>query len=270
LLRSRDGGLNYDPFADLPTGAVIGTATTALPPAAPEYWDEASTVTVTLLSQTDQLESVSAMQVLNGANAAVIGEEVLQFRSAVLIAPLTYRLEGLLRGRKGTEDRIAGHVAGERFVLLTGGGLARPVVEAGELGLTRSYRAASVGTSVTDAVPFTFTYQGRWARPYAPVHLKGARDGAGNLALSWIRRTRFEAPWLDDVDAPLGEASEAYEIDIMDGASVKRTLTSTAPAATYSAADQIADFGSLQAAVPVRIYQISARAGRGLPAENVL
>ena len=270
LLRSRDGGLNYDAFAELLDGAVIGTAGAALPPAAPEYWDEASTVTVTLLNPADQLASVTAAQVLNGANAAVIGNEVIQFRNAVLIAPLTYRLEGLLRGRKGTEDRIAGHVANERFVLLTGGGVIRPLVEAGELGVERSYRAASVGTSVTDAVPFAFTYQGRWARPYAPAHLKGTRNTGGDLALSWIRRTRFEAPWLDTVDAPLGEASEAYEIDIMDGASVKRTLTSALPSATYSAADQIADFGAAQAAVTVRVYQISARVGRGLPVEKVL
>jgi hypothetical protein len=270
LLRSRDGGLNYDPFAELLDGAVIGMAGAALPPAAPEYWDEASTVTVTLLNPADQLASVSAVQVLNGANAAVIGDEVIQFRDAVLTAPLTYRLEGLLRGRKGTEDRIAGHEANERFVLLTGGGLIRPALEAGELGLARSYRAASVGTNISDAVPFSFTYQARWARPYAPAHLKGTRNIGGDLALSWIRRTRFEAPWLDAVDAPLGEASEAYEIDIMDGASVKRTLTSATPDATYSASDQIADFGAAQAAITVRVYQISARVGRGLPVENVL
>jgi len=270
LYRSRDGGVNYDTFAELIDGAVIGTTDDALGVGSPHYWDEANSVTVTLLNSADTLAGVTALQVLNGSNAAVIGGEVMQFRDATLIGPGQYRLEGLLRGRKGTEDRIAGHAAGERFVLLTGGGIYRPDLEAGEVGVERFYKAASVGTNLSDAAPFTFTHSGRWAKPYAPAHVRGTRNGAGDLAMTWIRRTRLEDPWTDGIDAPLGEASEAYEIDILDGATVKRTLTSSTPTATYSAADQVTDFGSAQAAVQVKVYQISARVGRGLPTETTL
>jgi len=270
LYRSRDGGVNYDTFAELIDGAVIGTTDDALDVGSPHYWDEANSVTVTLLNSADTLAGVTALQVLNGSNAAVIGGEVMQFRDATLIGPGQYRLEGLLRGRKGTEDRIAGHAAGERFVLLTGGGIYRPDLEAGEVGVERFYKAASVGTNLSDAAPFTFTHSGRWAKPYAPAHVRGTRNGAGDLAMTWIRRTRLEDPWTDGIDAPLGEASEAYEIDILDGATVKRTLTSSTPTATYSAADQVTDFGSAQAAVQVKVYQISARVGRGLPTETTL
>jgi hypothetical protein len=271
LYRSRDGGVNYEPFADLPDGAVIGTTNDALGPAAAEYWDEANSVTVTLLNPADTLESVTSLQVLNGANAAVVGGEIIQFRTATLLAPGQYRLSGLLRGRKGTEDQIAAHAAGERFVLLTGGGIVRPALEAGEIGIARHYRAVSVGTNLSDATPFVFTHSGRWARPYAPAHLKGERNAAGDLAISWIRRTRLEDSWIDGVDVPLGEASEAYEIDILDASlAVVRTLATTSPAATYSAAQQVADFGSVQGAVRVRVYQMSARVGRGLAAEKVL
>ncbi len=271
LYRSRDGGVNYDSFAEMIDGAVIGTADDALGEGSPEFWDEANSVTVTLTNPADTLESVTALQVLNGSNAAVIGGEVFQFRNATLIAPSRYRLDGLLRGRKGTEDQIAGHAAGDRFVLLTGGGIYRPELEAGEVGVERSYKAASVGTNLSDAAPFTFTHSGRWAKPYAPAHLRGARNGTGDLALSWIRRTRLEDPWTDGIDAPLGEAAEAYEIDILDsGGVVKRTLSSATPTATYPAADQITDFGSAQSAIRVRVYQISARVGRGLPTEKTL
>ena len=46
---------------------------------------------------------------------------------------------------------------------------------------------------------------------------------------------------------PLAEDSERYEVDVMDGATVKRTIAASVPSAGYTAAQQIADFGSVQA-----------------------
>ena len=270
LFRSRDGGVNYEPFLDIPTGAVIGIVLEALPPGPVDYWDRDASVTVSLLDPGDTLASVLEVDVLNGANAALIGDEIVQFTTAELIAPGEYRLSGLLRGRKGTEGAIAGHVPGERFVLLTGGGILRPTVEMSEIGIARAYKAASVGTLVSDATPLEFTDTGRSLKPYAPVHLKGERQG-DDLVITWVRRTRLDAPWLDGVDAPLGEASESYEVDILDAAgAVVRTLATDVPTVTYTAADQIADFGAAQPAVTVRVYQLSARIGRGSPAEGIL
>lgn len=269
LFRSRDGGINYEPFLDVPTGAVIGTVLDALAPGPADYWDRNASVTVALLDPNDTLASVMEADALNGANAAVIGDEIVQFATAILLAPGTYRLTGFLRGRKGTEAAIAGHGPGERFVLLIGGGILRPAIEASELGVTRHFKAASVGTLLSDAEPVEFTDTGQALRPYAPVHLAGRRDG-DDLVVTWIRRTRFDAPWLDGVDAPLGEASESYEVDILDAqGAVLRTLATDAPTVTYAAADQIADFGAVPLAVKVRVHQLSARVGRGMPAEGI-
>jgi Putative phage tail protein len=271
VYRSRDGGVNYEPFGDLIEGAVIGVTSGALGNASPHYWDETSTVTITLLDTRDTLESVTELQVLNGANACVIGDEVLQFRTATLIGLAQYQLSGLLRGRKGTEDKIAGHAAGDRFILLTAPGVYRPVLEVGEVGIARSYKASSVGTLLSDAPPFSFTHSGRYAKPYAAAHLAGTRNGGGDLAMTWIRRTRLDAPWADGIDAPLGETTEAYEVDILTaGGVLKRTLTSATQTATYTAADQVTDFGGAQSSIRVKVYQISSRAGRGLPKEAVL
>ncbi|GAB4511257.1 MAG: hypothetical protein Tsb0019_06550 [Roseibium sp.] len=270
LFRSRDGGVNHEPFLDIPSGAVIGTALDVLAPGPADYWDRDAGVTVALLDSGDTLASVMEADALGGANAALVGEEILQFTTATLTAPGTYRLSGLLRGRKGTEGAIATHQTGERFVLLTGGGVLRPVVETSEIGALRHYKAASVGTLLSDAEPIAFADTGRSLRPYAPAHLEGHRQG-DDLVLSWIRRTRLDAPWLDGVDAPLGEEAESYEIDILDDAgAVLRTLASTVPTVTYLTADQTADFGAPQPAIKVRVFQLSARVGRGLPQEGVL
>ena len=56
---------------------------------------------------------------------------------------------------------------------------------------------------------------------------------------------------------PLNEPSEAYEVDVLDGASVVRTLTSTSASVVYTAADQVTDFGSAQSSVDVVVYQMS-------------
>jgi hypothetical protein len=70
-------------------------------------------------------------------------------------------------------------------------------------------------------------------------------------------------------------------VEILSGATAVRTITATPSAggsvvtptsrqATYAAADQIADFGSGQASLAVRIYQLSAAVGRGFPATATL
>lgn len=69
---------------------------------------------------------------------------------------------------------------------------------------------------------------------------------------------------------PLNEESERYEVDIMDGTAVVRTIVVTTPMAIYTAAQQVADFGSPQAAVSVRVLQLSAAIGRGTPAAATL
>ena len=74
--------------------------------------------------------------------------------------------------------------------------------------------------------------------------------------------------WRSSVDVPIGEASESYEVEIYDGsgyATVKRTLTASTPAAAYTSAQQVTDFGANQATLYVRVYQISATVGRGYP-----
>ena len=113
------------------------------------------------------------------------------------------------------------------------------------------------------------TPQATALKPLAPVHLAARRTDDG-VSLTWIRRTRGPMPSSWDVAVPLGEEREAYELDILSGASVVRTLPSAAPAVLYAADDEIADFGSPQASVSVRVHQLSATVGRGFAAAATL
>jgi hypothetical protein len=97
------------------------------------------------------------------------------------------------------------------------------------------------------------------------VHLKARRE-AGGVRFSWRPRRRGLAGVSFAARPDLGEASEAYELELLSGSSVVRTLSAAAPSTLYAASDETVDFGSTQSSFQVRLYQMSAAIGRGLPA----
>jgi hypothetical protein len=249
--------------------ATIGVTLDALPAGATSRLDRATSVRVKLDS--GALASVTELALLGGANLAAVrnddgGWEVLQFLSAVLTAPATCTLTGLLRGQAGTEHAMrAPLAAGARFVLLDAA-LARVDLTEDEIGLAFTWRCgpASRDLGSPNYVEVAHTFVGEGLKPLSPVHVRGSRS-AGDLNLTWVRRTRIGGDSWDGIDVPLGETQERYEIDILDGPTVKRTLTATSPSAIYTAAQQTVDFGAPQPSISLRIFQLSATRGRGTP-----
>jgi hypothetical protein len=269
LYRSDDDGANYNIIASFPSAAIIGTTTIALPDGITDYFDESSTITVNVIGG-GQLSGTSELAVLNGANFAKIGAEIIQFKNATLVSDGQYTLSGLLRGRLGTEWATNSHVAGEEFVLLDNN-LAKESIANDLIGLSRLYKPVSVSKSLADTSSASFTYNANSLKPYAPVHITGERDGSLNLTISWIRRTRVNGGWKDNVDVPLNEGEELYEVDVMNGVDVVRTISGiNSQTATYTASDQVIDFGSEQSSVAVKIYQVSGVVGRGTAGEAVI
>ena len=262
VYRSDDGGSNYARVVDLNSAAAIGTVSNALAVGPTAVFDEVNTITVLLIDD-NELQSVTELAVLNGANAALVGNEIIQFTTATLVQPGEYTLSGLLRGRLGTEWAVSGHVAGERFVLLDGTVGKIPFAN-NLIGLSRPYKPVTFGSTLTASTEQDFTYSAVALKPYSPVHITGTRDGSGNLAINWVRRTRLGGDWQAGVDAPLNETSESYEVEIINGGTVVRTITGlSSPVASYTAAQQATDFGSAQSSVSVNVYQMSALVGRG-------
>jgi len=243
-------------------GPTFGWSATVLANTAnPWTWDETNKVQIALTQGT--LDSKTALEVLNWTNVALLGDEIIQWRNATVLASGLYELSGLLRGRRGTEWATGTHTMGERFVLLSDDGVYRAPLPATEINKTAYYKGIPDGGNWDDAPSNPFVFKGNSLRCFAPVQVKGARDGSGNLTITWKRRTRWYGEWLDGTDVPLFEDAEKYEIDILSGSTVKRTITATTPTAAYSAADQVVDFGSAQSAINIAVYQINAVIGRG-------
>ena len=218
-------------FEDLISGeATIGTCFTALAAAAAGYWDEVSTVHVEVFNGT--LSNKTALEVLNGANIALIGDEIIGFRKATPIADGEYTLSGLLRGLRGTEDKISGHAVDARFILLENSGLKFIPIDQGEIGVLRHWKVATSGQDLDDVTAVQLTPTGRNVQPFGPVHLAQERNApsTNDVTLSWVRRTRSLTNFLSFGPAPVLEPEETYEVDIIypvASSTVVRTKTVT-------------------------------------------
>ena len=272
LYRSVDGGVSYQQIGTRATSGKAGTVDTVLASGITHTWDFANTVDLTLDDTDQTLESQGRLAVLNGANAVAIGAhgrwEILQFRVATLIGTGQYRLSELLRGRLGTEHNVGNHTVTDRVVFLNGGVISRLTVPVSELNLARLYKGVTVGDDPAAISGSAYTYTGANLKPYSPVQVTGSRDGSNNLTISWKRRSRIAGQMLHN--PPLGEASEAYEIDIMSGSVVLNTYSSTSESYTYTAAQQTADGLTPGNPVTVEIYQLSETVGRGYEVEATI
>lgn len=270
LYRTQDK-LTWSQIDRSSTSAVWGVVpgTLSAPVNGPWQTDEDNTITVVMLYGADQIQSVTQLQMVNDANAALIGDEIIGFREAVEVSPGRFELTGLLRGRRGTEWACGSHVNGEKFILLDTAWMKTITTELAALNTTRTYRGVTFGTLFEDGDDETFAYKGYDLKPYAPVQLQAA-DSSGDVVFTWVRRTRVAGQLRDGYGTvPLSEDTEEYEVDIYISGSVVRTYTVTSPTATYTAADQTTD-GFTGSTIEIAVYQISAAIGRGFEAKETL
>ena len=201
------------PVGTVRPAAALGQLAEPLAAGSRCLYDLAGAVVVALVNPAMTLESVSDSVLLGGANRAMVGGELLQFGIAELVAPGTWRLSRLLRGRAGTDHEMT-HLAGEPFVLLDDPALLMlPDALGGwaEGGQATLQWAPRGGTTLTE---IDVGVAGRALRPLSPVHGHIRPEGAGGATIGWVRRSRIDAGWRDDVDQPPGESREAWRIAV--------------------------------------------------------
>jgi hypothetical protein len=86
------------------------------------------------------LSSCTDLELWNGSNPAVVGNEIIQYRDATLNDDGTWVLTNLLRGRRGTEWACDSHVAGELFIALDTETITGEIESISSTGLDRFSR----------------------------------------------------------------------------------------------------------------------------------
>lgn len=213
--------------------AVAGTTTSVLHAASPLLLDTGPGVEVELWSSDFSLDSVTWAQLTHGANVAVLGSEIIQFANAEFVSGRKWRLNGLLRGRGGTEDAIASHTLGESFSIIDG----TLVAIDGSL-IPDATTATIVALGLGDASPTVSIIQnaGRTLRPLSPVHGRSRRNTDSSVTLDWTRRSRGAWAWLDEVDVPLNEPEEAWEVSFESAGVPSRIWNTSSNGLTVSGA----------------------------------
>jgi hypothetical protein len=255
----------------LPRPSVIGRTLTPLGEAEPGLWDRGPALRVRLGG--GGLEPAGEAEVIAGANVMAIGEEasgrweIVQFARAVLTEHGVWEISMRLRGQAGTDGLRAAWPTGSTVVVLDGGPRQVELPRSAR-GLERHWRIGPAGRSHSDPshLQRVEAFEGVGLRPYAPAHLTVERRG-GDLTVRWVRRTRLDGDgW--EVEVPLGEAREAYRVQVVAGGAVLREETVGEPEWLYSAAHRTADAAAGRRSV--RVAQLSDRYGPGLHTEGEL
>jgi len=260
-------GAAFAPAASVLRPAIMGTTLTDLAAGPLWRWDRGAGVTVELaggaLASRDAYGALGSdgLLAIQGSDGAW---EILSHQSADLIGPGQWRLDRLLRGQHGSEATAASlKPAGSRVVVLDSA-LTALFEGAESLGATATVRISPADRDHADpaAIELTASASSAALLPLSPVGLKARRENSG-IVLSWIRRTRRGGDNWDLAEVPLGEEAEAYTLDVLDGATLKRSFQPSTTSQIYTTAEELADFGTPRTSLTIRLSQMSRAAGAG-------
>ncbi|MDN7456604.1 phage tail protein [Burkholderia cenocepacia] len=227
---SRDD-TNFTQLVTMSGASVIGQTLTALGSfTGGNIVDEINTVQVQLYNASQGLSSITYAALLNGGNAALIGGELVYFRTATQINTNTWQLSGLMRSRVATPQNA--HAVGEVFVLLDPNLLGVANINLTDIGQPlyfETYLRNMFGN--TPSGPLAITPSNARMAPIAPsgltvthTGLTGTGSNTDQLAFRWFRGARVNNAWYDGTDIPLDWAQESYQLSLINslGALVAR------------------------------------------------
>jgi hypothetical protein len=267
-------GMSFENIGLIEKRATIGETLDVLPPGPVARFDNGASLTVKLasgsLSSVDDASALAlrSAMAIRGADGAW---EIFAFTQAELVAEKTYRLSRLVRGIGGEEALAKRSAPAGSTVVLLDDAVVPLAKGSAELETPRTYRIGPADRDYGDPtyVEASIAATRKALMPYAPTHARARRTAEG-VAISFVRRGRLDADAWEPVDIPLGEASEAYELEIALPSGGVRTLAGATTSILYPASDELADFGAPQSAFSVAIFQIGANVGRGFPLVRTL
>jgi len=198
LYMNAGGGVNFEAIGHISADNLSGLVVNALPQTKSyESTDEQTVLRVRLTDDDAELESVLQEDMLTDyLNAAVVGEEIIQFRDAAKQEDGSWHLSGILRARRGTNYAVNNHKPGERFLLLAESVLIKNSRPPEDYYTTDTFKAVPDTGAVEDAVPYASKLVPRDLMPYTPEDF-GIEDDGTTVSITMSRRSRVIDPMRD-------------------------------------------------------------------------
>lgn len=246
------GTSEWKVYGTITRRASMGYVLTPLPAASEHYTDFSNPLRVSLLHESDQLESLTQAQFLSEGNAAAIvrGDytaEIVQFRDAQDDGNGDWTLTTLLRGRLNTG--ATAHDLGARFVLLSGCTFVE--LPSSLIGQALEFRVTSVGKSPETAPTQTLVWNPVHAQYEFPIEYLRLDRSGGFVTGTWIPRHRFGT----DVMPIQSENFLGWRVTLTDGF-LSETLNVIEP--SFSASD-----GAYSGPITVTVHQRNRITGDG-------
>ena len=229
-----DSGLSL--ASDTPNESIMGLSLDTLADGDPETWDEVNSVIVEMFNGT--LSSKTELQVFEGQNIALLGDEIIAFRTATLVDPQTgsniaYTLTNLLRGLRGTQSKTTTHAVNDRFIPLITGNIAYYGISSSLIGSSLGMKAIGEGGVLADVPLHTYIFNAGAATPFAPAQVEGTRSG-NDVTTTWERVTTKIWKQFGTQPFPDNEfGDELYTIEYRDSSDVlQSTKTDIGPSRT--------------------------------------
>lgn len=211
--------------------------------------------------------SVTYEAMLRNNNTIAYGQpgrwEILTYQDATpTVEGVT--LSTFIRGKYGTEQYMDDHAIGDFVVLLDNPNTIFAPLSSQAVGLSWPIKAVNVGDDTEGGTLANYgTYEAVNLKPLSVVDPEVYQTGL-DWTINFDPRTRYPSnQWV--TGAIEQTDTEYWAIDVFNGASIVRTIQSATIPATYTEAQQIADFGSAQTTLTIDIYQVNNRVGRGYP-----
>lgn len=166
-----------------------GNVDVALPQsnAAGNTFQTDNTTVVTIFGRSIDSSKFNSTAVLqdfhSGVNAAFIGQagrwELVYYQNVTVLNGNSFSIQGLMRGRRGTEQNCDLHTTGDLFIPITKN-IRQDILPIDALGQTLTYTARGLNTT-QKPVSTTFTLAGNSEKPWAPVRQKATLASNFNL-----------------------------------------------------------------------------------------
>lgn len=189
------------------------------------YLDRGSSITVTTFGGWAPA-SISPAAQEEGGNLAMLGQEVLSWRTATDNGDGTYTLTGLLRGLRGTEEFVP-QSGGDTKLLVPISALEFTdpgILAESDFGGTLGWKAVGAGWTEAQVDEFEAVANLGSLVPFRPHNLRATRWEADELheedevSFSWRRQVRRPRPLFSGVAGnDLPENAEVYQIRVFDG-----------------------------------------------------